>query len=211
MADSVFSTSLVNAALTHLGQSHLTGLSEHAGAQVMYPLVRDKLLSWARWRFATTRQLLARLSVAPASEYAYQYALPTQPYCLRILDVDCASYPYAREVYIDPLTPEVAQGVILTDASSVVLRYIARVSEAVWPPLVADTCALWLACAISQEVTGRAALRAQLFAELQAQLSRAILLEGHQDTPRRLTLNETYLVARDVEVVPRVDPSLPTP
>jgi hypothetical protein len=211
MLDTLWATQLINAALTHLGQAHVTLPSELPAAGMMYPLVRDKLLSWARWRFATVRTTLSQLATAPAFGYDYQYALPTNPLCLRILDVSCRDYEYAIETYPNPLDPATQQRVLLTDHTSVGIRYIGRVSEAVWPPLVQDTCALWLACAISQDVTGKAALRSQLFQELQVQLDRAILLEGHQDTHRRILFHDAYIVARDTDWIPQVDPSLPTP
>jgi hypothetical protein len=204
-------TTLMNAALTHLGQPHITTPSELPGAQVLYPFVRDKLLTWARWRFATTRQRLTRLSTPPAFEWAYQYALPSVPYCLRILEASCPSTAYCIETYTNPADVSQSTRVLLTNDASVGLRYIARVPESLWPPLVADTCALWLASAMSQQVSGKASLRVQLFQELQMQLERAILLEGQQEAPRRIQMNDLYLSTRELDPIPRVDPTLPQP
>lgn len=209
MAESVAAITMVNMALVHLGQPAITTLDEAPAAAQMYPHVRDKMLSWGRWSFATTRQSLSRLSAAPASGYSYQYAVPTQPFCLYEIEAN-TKLDWTKEVYIDPTTGG-EQAVILTDASSFVLRYIARVSEAIWPPLVFDTCAVWLALSISQAVTGRDALRKQLFEELSAQMERCLLLDGNKRQPRRLTLNETYMATRESEAMPRVDPTLPQP
>lgn len=188
--------SLVNVALTHLGEPAITDITESPPCDIMYPVVRDRLLSWYRWSFATTRKQLSRLSAAPVSGYDYQYSLAVQPHLLRVLDIDTRGRPYEREVFVDDLTPANQTPVLLTDASSVVVQYIARVSEAVWSRAAWDVAALWLATSVSSAISGKASLRSQLFTELTVALDRAMLIDGGQDTPRRLTLNDTYIAAR---------------
>jgi hypothetical protein len=187
---------IVNNALHRLGQGTITDLSELAPAQDLYPDVRDKLLTWVPWTFATTRQALSRLQAAPASEFSYQYALPTQPYCLRTLDIQCQARDYQREVYVDAADPEQATQVILTDAESVVLKFVARVSEHVWMPLATDTLSLWLAVDMCEAITGKTSLRESLAQELDAQLKRLEAVDGHQDSPKVFRQNSTYLLAR---------------
>jgi hypothetical protein len=187
---------IVNNALHRLGQSPITDLSELAPAQDLYPELRDKLLTWIPWTFATVRQALARLEATPASEFLYQYALPTLPYPLRVLDIQCASYDYQREVYVDPADPDQATQVIVTNAESVVLKYIARVSEHVWMPLATDTLSLWLAVDLCEAVTGKTSLRESLAQELDAQLKRLEAVDGHQDSPKVFRQNNTYVAAR---------------
>jgi hypothetical protein len=196
MTSSLASVRIVNNALHRLGQSPLTDLSELAPAQDLYPDIRDKLLTWVPWTFATTRQALARLEAQPASEFLYQYAIPTSPFCLRTLDVQMPSIDFQKEVYIDPADPDQVTQVILTDAESVVLKYIARVSEHVWLPLATDTLSLWLAVDLCETVTGKTSLRESLAQELDAQLKRLEAVDGHQDSPRVWRQNSSYLSAR---------------
>jgi hypothetical protein len=196
MTSSLASVRIVNNALHRLGQSPITDLSELAPAQDLYPDIRDKLLTWVPWTFATTRQPLARLEAAPASEFLYQYALPTSPLCLRTLDVQMPSIDFQKEVYIDPADPEQVTQVILTDAESVVLKFIARVSEHVWLPLATDTLSLWLAVDLCEAITGKTSLRESLAQELDAQLKRLEAVDGHQDSPKVWRQNSSYLTAR---------------
>jgi hypothetical protein len=187
---------IVNNALHRLGQSTISDLSELAPAQDLYPELRDKLLTWIPWSFATVRQALARLEAAPASEFLYQYALPTNPYCLRTLDIQCQAREYQRELYVDASDPENPVQVVLTDAESVVLKYVARVSEHVWMPLATDTLSLWLAVDLCEAITGKSSLREALAQELDAQLKRLEAVDGHQDSPKLFRQNSTYLEAR---------------
>src|SRR5918996_2213221 len=145
MADA--SIDIANQALLRLGQTPITAFGESqiaTAAGLLYGPTRDKLLTWNLWPWTMCRQVLSRLAAAPASGYDYQYGLPSLPAVLRLLDIDSAGVAYRREIYPDPVDPHVQLGVILTDASSVVLQYQGRTSEAVWPPLFADTLALWL-------------------------------------------------------------------
>ena len=204
MAESQAVLTIFNLALGHVGNPAVTTASASPVCQLFYPFVRDKLLSWSPWTFATTRQRLAKLDDAPASDFLIQYRIPTDPFPLRLLDIDTRGLMYKREVYIDPLTPQTQTPVILTDADPVVLKYIARVSESVWHPLFVDTCALWLGLAITQRTSGKTALRAQIFAELQLQLARTQDVDGHQDSPNIAHLNESYIAVRLSDGIPRM-------
>lgn len=194
--DSLAVTNIVNGALVRLGHEPITQLSENPAMAHLYPLVRDTLLTWTRWTFATTRQALTRLSAAPASEFDYQYALPSDPYVLRTLDIDAKGRRFQKEVYIPVATPTQQQAVILTDADAVVLQYIARVSEAVFPPMFADTLSLWLAMDGAQAITGRSSLRELLQQQLTIQLDRFETIDAHQDSPREIAFNTNYLDVR---------------
>lgn len=202
---SSFELDVFNMALGHVGNSAISDVSESPECQLYYPHVRDKLLTWAPWTFATTRQSLTRHADSPPDdEFTYMYVLPSAPPVLRVLDIDTDRFRYQREVYILPNIPETQTPVILTNASSVVLKYIARVSPAVFSPMFIDTLGLWLGLAIAQRISGKTALRKQLFDELQIQLARTIDVDGHQDSPPR-ALNETYIYARGEDVWPKID------
>lgn len=197
MAESLAVLQVCNLALGHVGQPSVVAVSASPECQLYYPHVRDKLLSWSPWTFATTRQDLVRMDVTPPGrEYLYQYALPALPFPLRVLTIDTQRFRYAREVYIPPSTPDTQQAVLLTNAPSVTMRYVCRVSESMFSPLFLDTLGLWLGLSITERLTSKRGLRAQLFAELQLQMVRLIDIDGHQDSPPR-ALNETYIAVRE--------------
>lgn len=201
-------TDLANLALLRLGNKPITDLDESPAAKAFYPMVRDVALSWAPWTFATTRQRLARLPTPPVSVWRYQYELPTQPFCLRVLEIAAGTVsnighrhgrnecPYQREVYVPPNMPEMQRQVLLTDAEEVVVRYVGRTHEAVWMPLFQEVVVLWLARSLCQFITGRASLVKVLQEELLVLADRAVTVDGHQDTADELVWNTLYLDVR---------------
>lgn len=202
-------TDLINLALLRLGENALTDVDESPAAKAFYPLVRDVALSWAPWTFATLRQRLARLDVPPASDYAYQYLLPTDPYCLRVRDIGGLTgthtdwwgwrerhAAYQREVYVLPQAPFVQHAVVVTNADAVVMKFGGRTNEAVWPPLFANVVMLWLAKSLAQTITGRANLTKVLQDELLVTMDRCVTVDGHQDTADTFDWDGLYLDVR---------------
>lgn len=200
MAESRAILDIFNLALGHIGQRPITNANDSEVCQLYYPYVRDKILSWAPWTFATTRLELAKLAAPPASGFQHQYAIPTYPYMLRALDSNFQRSAYQVELYYPTPTagnpqPE-PQRVILTNVDPLILKYITRSPETVWPPMFQDTTALWLAVNIAQRSTDKTSLRQQLYTELDAQLTRMQDVDGHQDTAKRAILNEEYVYVR---------------
>lgn len=200
MAESQAVLNIFNLALGHVGQNPITNANDSPVCQLYYPYVRDKCLTWTPWTFATTQIELAKLASGPPSRFHNTYAIPTYPYMLRALDAQRRYSPYQIELYYPTPTagnpePE-PQRVLLTDADPVILKYIARSPETVWPPMFQDTVALWLAVNIAQSITDKTSLRQQLFAELDAQLTRLQDVDGHQDSPKQAILNQEYVFVR---------------
>ncbi len=72
---------IVNLALGRIGQVKIDLLTENSTAadqaNLVWPYVRDEVLSAADWVFAKTRVALARNSVAPVQGFLYAYILPS--------------------------------------------------------------------------------------------------------------------------------------
>ena len=83
-------TDVLNDALGQIGAATITAIddgSTNANAcLIFYPTLRDGLLRSARWNFAETRMELAQDITPPITEYAYRYALPNDPWCLKVND-----------------------------------------------------------------------------------------------------------------------------
>lgn len=207
MLDSNAIIHIFNAALLRLGERPVSSTTETSAAanvcRELYPDVRDSLLSWHTWPWATVRLPLSRLVATPPSDYAYYYAMPTEPMHLRTIDIslDDEGFDYQHEIYVNPLTPEDQQHVLATDAESVVLRYIGRVSEAIWHPMAISAAGLWLAGSAAPSISGKASLRESIVFELMGRdgvsgvLGRLRDIAGHEDSPRRVPIPTTY---RDV-------------
>src|SRR3990167_1498027 len=77
-------------ALTLLGEASITSLDDELDSaraiKRLYTIALDAALRNHNWNFAQLRRTLARHSIAPEWEFSYQYTLPTDPYCLRVLE-----------------------------------------------------------------------------------------------------------------------------
>ena len=80
---------ICNEAIDLLGASTITALSENSKEARLcnrrYDTVRDQVLRAHPWNAAIARATLAQDAVAPEFGFTYQYTLPTNPYCLKVL------------------------------------------------------------------------------------------------------------------------------
>ena len=90
-------------------------------ANTLLPLKRDSLLREHPWKFATYRVALAADPTAPIYGWDYRFALPTSPYCLRVLGIGEDS----------PGTiPWTVEGrYILCNESTLKIKYVGRVRD----------------------------------------------------------------------------------
>jgi hypothetical protein len=128
--------SIVNNALNIIGASNITELEENSKtARVMnqmYESIRDDVFRAHPWNCLIRRANLAQSVDTPAFDYAYQYALPTDPYCLRVLEFQNGSmtYPYENLIGQGNKPFFVIEGRnILTDSGTARIKYIARITD----------------------------------------------------------------------------------
>ncbi len=127
---------IINNALNIIGASNITELGENSKtARVMNQMfenVRDDVFRAHPWNCLIRRATLAQSVVAPAFDYAFQYALPTDPYCLRVLEFQNGSmtYPYENLVGQGNKPFFVIEGRnLLTDSGIARIKYVARVTD----------------------------------------------------------------------------------
>ena len=127
---------IINNALNIIGASNITDLGENSKtARVMnqmYENVRDDVFRAHPWNCLIRRANLAQSVDTPVFDYAYQYALPTDPYCLRLLEFQNGSmtYPYENLVGQGNKPFIVVEGRnLLTDSGTARIKYIARITD----------------------------------------------------------------------------------
>ena len=112
---------LANEALLLLGANTITSFTDNDSNAVLvnrfYASERDALLRSHRWNCALTTANLASLVDTPIIDWEYKFTLPTDPYCLRVLDV--------RTVTGDIKLDFAVQGrELLTEESAIDITYI---------------------------------------------------------------------------------------
>jgi hypothetical protein len=183
---------ICNRALIRLGEDTITSLDDDSDrARVcngVYAEVSETLLSEYPWNCAVYRAELAQLVDTPVWNYAYCYQLPTDPYCLRVLetDLDITDYPW-----------EVEGRTLVTDANTVKIKYLALLTdENAIPPFLRELIAVRLAAEICYPITGDPKLALGLW-ELYARKEReAKLTDGQEGTPRVIDSTDLTSVRR---------------
>jgi hypothetical protein len=170
-------TEIANAALTEVGADLLTDLDSDTTTrarivQKWFSHTRDSLLRRYTWNFALARQALSRDATAPVFEFTYSFSLPTNPYCIRAL-----------EMYNSTAEWKVEGRKLLTDDSSVNLKYIARVTNPVeFDDLFTDAFVFKLASNIAFPIMRDKVLARELLAVYESKLSEAITADSREGT-----------------------------
>jgi len=171
--------SICSNALRKLGDDPITSLTDDTErarlCNAFYEPSRDAVLRMHPWNFAITRASLTRLSSAPAYEYTYQYALPTDPYCLRVLSME-------YEDYVFKIENSATEGrVLLTDESTAKILYVAKVTDTnQFDSLFVDVLTAKLALDLTYPVTNSTSLQTQMEKLYQAKLSEARSVDGQE-------------------------------
>jgi hypothetical protein len=180
--------SICSNALRRLGDSPITSLTEDSErarlCNAFYEPSRDAILRSHTWNFAINRATLAKLSSAPAFEYAFQYALPTDPFCLRVLKMEFEDYEFKVENLA-------GQGrVLLTNEGEANIIYIARVTDpSLFDSMFVDVLTAKLAVDLAYPVTNSTTLQTQMQRLFERKLSDARSLDSTEGTTDSLISN----------------------
>lgn len=163
---------ICNSALIKLGLDTISSLSENSPraryCNKQYPILRDEVLFSHLWNFAITRVELGRTANTPAFGFDYEYELPED--VLRVLDVD--DNEDGSITYTIEHNPDDGTRVLLTDASTIKIKYIRRVTDVTqFPPTFAEVVAMRLAMDLAIAVKQSTSL-AEYFANLYEQYAR---------------------------------------
>lgn len=190
---------IANMALTLLGEAGITSLDDdqdHARAiKRLYRIALDAALRDHNWNFAQIRRKLARHAVKPEYEFAYQYVLPTDPYCLRVLETDLdTKEPWRIETYKSAAEQS---RVIVTDATSVEILYVARLTNVVlWDVLFADAMGFEIAYRASYPITRNATLTKTLQVERELAWRKARSRDGQESRALKSLLSNSFTDVR---------------
>jgi|TARA_R100000479_G_scaffold101938_1_gene50761 hypothetical protein len=171
--------SICSNALRRLGDDPITSLTDDSErarlCNAFYEDARDACLRSHPWNFAITRASLTQLSDSPVYGYDYQFALPTDPYCLRVLAMEYEDYIFKVENFS-------TQGrVLLTDEETAKIIYIARITDTtLFDSLFVDTLITKLASDLAYPVTNSLKVQEQMYRLYQLKLSEARSIDGQE-------------------------------
>lgn len=166
-------------ALRRLGDDAITSLTDDTErarlCNAFYSDARDAVLRSHPWNFAITRATLAQLSDTPAYGFNYQYALPTNPYCLRVLEMEYKDYIFKVE------NVATHGRVLLTDEGTAKILYIARITDTnLFDSMFVDTLTAKLAVDLAYPVTNSMQVQTNMQKLYQLKLSEARSIDGQE-------------------------------
>lgn len=167
---------IANYALNIIGATNISAFDENSKVGRLinqrYEGVRDSVFRAHPWNCLIRRVELAQDVATPAFGYAYQYTLPTDPYCLRVLEFSngTLTYPHDNMFSNTGGAAFVIEGrKLLTDEGTAQIKYIGRITDPnEYDVLLTDCIAAKLAAEIAYAVTGSntvVELSATLYAE----------------------------------------------
>lgn len=170
MAGSTSSIQISSNALILLGHAPISSFDEPgAGPQAasnLYEQTYLSLLTTHRWRFATKKVQLARLSETPLNGFSYQFQLPSDLLYLIKKEVG-----FDYEVYGDKL---------FSNNQTESIDYIYRVNEDKLPPYFIKTFEFFLASQLAIPVVGNTSRAEYYQGQYEMQLRRAKFADSTQ-------------------------------
>jgi hypothetical protein len=144
--------SVINQALSLIGADPIMDINENSKpakfAKILWDDTRDALQRLHPWKCCLKRQSLALMNTAPISGWSYQYTLPTNPYCLRVLQMEEAEYTYTVE-----------GRALMTDETEAKILYIGRVEDVVlWDALLRKLMSYKLSADLAYPIAASATL-----------------------------------------------------
>jgi len=179
----VTKTEIVNNALGHLGAAPLTDLDSDTTkigklARRMWQPTADECVTDHPWNaFKVRTEDLSADPVNPPFGYSFRFALPADPYCLRVLSTEGAD---------DTKDTWTVEGrYLLADTSTVKLWYLRRsLDTGEWPPLFVTVMEYRMAAKLAYAVTRSLSVSNDMMKLYFAELSRARGTNGQEGPPR---------------------------
>jgi len=189
---------IANYALNNLGASNISSLDENSKAARIvnqrYEAVRDAVFRAHPWNCLIERAQLAQDTDAPAFGYAYQYALPTNPYCLRVLEFSNGTLSYPQ----DNITNNSGGPVfviegrkLLTDEAVARIKYIGRVTDPQqYDASLVEALAARLAAEVCYAITGSTSMVQIQTSLYEAKINEARFNDATEGATQRLEASD---------------------
>jgi hypothetical protein len=183
---------ICNSALNQIGASNIISLTEDSKAARLcnqrYTFVRDSVFRSHPWNCLTTRATLAPDTATPAFEFSKQFTLPTDPFCLRVLQLSNTDILYKIE-----------GRKLLCDESSIEMIYVGRVEDGnQYDMLLIEALAAAMAADLAYPLVGSSALGANMYQLYQNKLTEARFVDATEDNDINTSvLSDSRTVAAD--------------
>jgi hypothetical protein len=189
---------IANYALNMIGASNISSFDENSKSGRLvnqrYSSARDAVFRSHPWNCLIRRAELAQETQTPAFGYTYQYALPTDPYCLRVLEFSNGSLSYPQDnMFSNRGGPVfVIEGrKLLTDEGTARIKYTARVTDPQeYDASLVEALAARLAMEIAYAVTGSTTVVQLVTALYDEKLREARFVDATEGAPQKIEASD---------------------
>lgn len=170
--------SIVNNALSKIGESNITALDENSNqaraANTIYEQIRDAVIRGHRWNFAQKRVQLAKLTTVPAFGFANEFQLPTD--LLRVIRMSETDLIFSVE-----------GRKLLTDEDEARIIYIARIIDPnEFDALFVEALSARLAAELAVTLTESRTLSEQMMVLFNRKMSEARTFDSQEGVSEQL-------------------------
>ena len=186
---------ICNEAMDLLGAATITSLTENSKEARLcnrrFETVRDAVLRAHPWNAAIARADLAQDSATPAFGFNFQYTLPNDPYCLRVLsfwnvNVDNELTPYDSQVMY-----KIEGRKILSNEETCKIIYVSRVTDTEqYDALLSSTIAHRLASETAYAITGSNSIAQQMFSLYETRIREARSMDAMEGQPDKIIADD---------------------
>tara|TARA_S200002703_G_scaffold30583_2_gene26554 strand:- start:72 stop:635 length:564 start_codon:yes stop_codon:yes gene_type:complete len=178
-----------------LGAATITSLTENSKEARLcnrrFSTVRDAVLRSHPWNTAVTRAEIASDSVAPAFGFTYQYTMPTDPYCLRVLSFWNSNVDNEIAAYDSQVMYKIEGRKILSNEGTCKITYIGRVTDTEqFDPMLSNTIAHRLAADTAYAITGSTTVAQQMQQLYEFRLREARSMDGMEGYPDKIIADD---------------------
>lgn len=189
---------IANYALNLLGASNISSFDENSKAgrlvNQFYEGTRDSVFRSHPWNCLIRRAELPRETETPEFGYAYQYALPTNPFCLRVLEFSNGTLSYPQDNMVSNSGGPVfaIEGrKLLTDEGTVKIKYVAKITDPQeYDVSLIQVIAARLAANIGYAITGSNSIVQMMYAKYDEEIKEARLNDATEGAPQRLEASD---------------------
>jgi len=186
---------ICNEAMDLLGAATITSLTENSKearpCNRRFETVRDAVLRSHPWNTAITRAEIAKDSAAPAFGFSYQYALPTDPYCLRVLSFWNSNVDSEIAAYDSQVMYKIEGRKILSDEGTCKITYIGRITDTEqYDAMLSNTIAHRLAAETAYAITGSTTVAQQMQALYEQRLREARSMDAMEGYPDKIIADD---------------------
>lgn len=174
---------IVNNALCLLGENTVTSLADNTVrarlASQFYGPTRDAVLRAHPWNCAVDRASLGLLSEVPVFGWKYQFTLPTDPFCLRVLALN--DYQPWGDSGCDF---KVEGRALLANTMTANIRFIGRITDPnIYDSLLYEAFSARLAAKLAYPITKSAQTAQEMMKLYEELLQQARSINGQEGSP----------------------------